>query len=455
MDRFNKIWTTGLAGGLTAAGLIIILEVSKPSTIGIITYAAIYILLVAVAFVFHIIAHEGGHCIGGLLSGYEFTSFRVFDIVIVKRDGKYLRKKFHMVGTGGQCLMAPPQPYRPDYPYKLYNLAGGLTNLIIAALCIALTIPVLSSEFDSGTAGGPVSGLPGGLASALALLILLPLITAGIFCGITNLVPMIIGGVTNDGWNLTHLGKDPISRRILWLLLDVMAIINRGGQFRDMPEDWFELNAKPAEASEPNPARVSDANPARVSDANPDFGNSFQCALAVYRFNYLVDTGRFQEAEALAQQILDAGAKVMQLYRYEITCEAIFLELIGQRRLARVERLYTPELERYIKATASYPHRQRLHYAMAMLYFRDDAPQTAVSQAESDAAEVSEAESDAAERSSKAVKALELFTKACKTYPNDGEISSEWELIGLVDCKLAEINAMTEQVEEEAASADG
>lgn len=384
MDRFNKIWTTALVAGLSAIGIIMIFALGTPSVLGMFAYATIYILMIAVAFIVHIIAHEGGHCIGGLLSGYEFASFRVFNIMIVKRDGRYLRKKFHLVGTGGQCLMAPPQPFRPDYPYRLYNLAGGLTNFILSAICIALCIPVIA----------------GGQDLVWVLSILFPMIVAGIYCGVTNLTPMIIGGVANDGWNLAKLGKDPESRRILWLLLDVMAIINRGGQFRDFPEEWFLLGDK------------------------PDFSNTFQFALGVYRFNYLEDTGRLQEAADLATEILQKGEKVPQIYRYELICETIFLELIGEGRLDWVERRYTPELERYIKATDSYPHRQRLRYAMAMLYHHDEA---------------------------KAAEALERFKKACLTYPNEGEISSEWESIGLVDCKLAEVNALAQQAAEQVA----
>jgi hypothetical protein len=210
MDRFNKIWTTALAAGLSAIGLIVLLDLADPSVLGIIVYASVYILMIAVAFIFHIIAHEGGHFLGGLLSGYEFASFRVFNIMIVKRDGKYLRKKFNLVGTGGQCLMAPPQPFRPDYPYRLYNLAGGLTNLIIAGVCIGLSILVVI----------------GGAESAWVLLILFPLIVAGVYCGVTNLVPMIIGGVANDGWNLTHLGKDPGSKA------DSLVATGRDGHYQ-------------------------------------------------------------------------------------------------------------------------------------------------------------------------------------------------------------------------------
>lgn len=390
MDRFNKIWTTVMLYAFVLIAFYITLNLADLAIPGVIAYSIVFMAMLVVTFIFHIIAHEGGHCIGGLLSGYEFISFRVFNMMILKRNGKLQRKKFKMVGTGGQCLMAPPQPFQPDYPYRLYNLAGGLTNLVIAAICIAISLPVI--------AAGP--GL------TWVLLILFPMSVTGIYCGVTNLFPMVIGGVPNDGWNLTHLGKDPESRRIFWLLLDVMAIINRGGQFRDLPEEWFDIGDN--------------------SEAKRDFGNTFQCSLGVFRLNYLVDTGRLEEAAELIEEILGFRDKMPQLYQNELLCESIFLELIGACRLDRVERRYTPELERYIRATDSYPQRQRLHYAMAMLYHRDDK---------------------------EAADSLSRFEKACKTYPNEGEISSEWELIGLVDCKLAEQSGLAQQAAEEAEEA--
>jgi len=380
---------------MAGVGYYIILALADPPGLWTFVYGIVYMAMIFVTFIFHIIAHEGGHCIAGLLSGYEFTSFRIFNIMIVKRNGRLIRKKFHLMGTGGQCLMAPPQPFRPDFPYRLYNLAGGLTNFILAAICIAICIPVIAV----------------GHGMIWLLLILFPMVVSGIYCGVTNLFPMIVGGVPNDGWNLVNLDTDLEARRIFWLLLDVMAIINRGGQFRDMPEEWFFTDEKPG------------IDPETKSNAKWDFSNAFQSGLAVFRMSYLEDTGRLDEAADLAEEILAAGDKVPQIYRYEILCESLFLELIGEGRLDRVEKLYTPELQRYIKATDAYPHRQRLRYAMAMLYHHDEEA---------------------------AAKALERFKEACKTYPNEGEISSEWESIGLVDCKLAEVNALAELTKEEA-----
>jgi hypothetical protein len=372
----NKKWVLLFMIVCTAAGLFPILIDGGPTGLGVIWIGIVYLMMLAVTLMLQIIVHEGGHCLGGLASGYEFASFRILNWMIIKKDGMYLRKKFKIVGTGGQCLMAPPAPYHPDYPYRLYHLSGGLANLITAGGCLLLAY--LFSVGDNTFTWG--------------LLFLMPMAVTGIYCGGTNLVPMFVGGVANDGWNVTHLGQEPNARRILWLLLDVMAKMTKGNRFRDFPEEWFQ----PGE--------------------NPDYRDYYQCAVGVYRFSYLMDVQRLAEAQSLAKTILDVGEEIPQIYRYELFCESIFLELIeatGQPcRLDQIERWYTPELNRYVKATASYPQRQRLNYGMAKLYHHDE---------------------EAAD------KALKKFIDACKTYPNAGEVESEWELIGLVDCKQAEV----------------
>lgn len=368
-------WPTIFFLALTAGGLIAILLLFQAHGMGIMWIGAVYIVMLSITLFLQLILHEFGHLLGGLVSGYEFIFFRVLNVQIMGQNGRLVRKKFHIVGTGGQCLMAPPKPYDPQFPYKFYNLAGGLMNLLTAGIALAVIL-ILS------LAGHPAS---------VWILFLMPLFTAGVYCAATNLIPMFVGGIANDGWNVAHLGESPEARRILWFMLDVMAYISKGGRFRELPEDWFEL------------------------EEDVDYADYYHCALAVYRFNYLEDSGRLMEACELAEKILSGGESVPQIYRYELASERIFLELIGEGRheevLKRVTALYTPELRRYIKATAAYPQRQRLYYALAKLYTGNEA-----------AGET----------------ALKKFIKACKTYPNSGEIQSEWELIGLVDCALAQ-----------------
>ena len=68
------------------------------------------LLLLAVVLIFaHVIIHEGGHLVCGLISGWKYLSFRVGNLTLVKQDGKLKCKKTTVAGTGGQCLMIPPQ----------------------------------------------------------------------------------------------------------------------------------------------------------------------------------------------------------------------------------------------------------------------------------------------------------------------------------------------------------
>ena len=67
----------------------------------------IYLIIVTLLFgiILQIIIHEAGHLFFGLLSGYKFISFKVFNFAIVKDEEN--RIKFKIIqgtkGTAGQC----------------------------------------------------------------------------------------------------------------------------------------------------------------------------------------------------------------------------------------------------------------------------------------------------------------------------------------------------------------
>jgi uncharacterized membrane protein YdbT with pleckstrin-like domain len=46
-----------------------------------------------IAIVIQVIIHESGHLVCGLLSGYRFLSFRIFNLVIAKENGRLKLKK--------------------------------------------------------------------------------------------------------------------------------------------------------------------------------------------------------------------------------------------------------------------------------------------------------------------------------------------------------------------------
>ena len=67
------------------------------------------VFCIYLAFFLQGAVHEAGHLICGLLSGYGFASYRIGSLMWIKQDGKIRFKRFSIAGTGGQCLMTPPE----------------------------------------------------------------------------------------------------------------------------------------------------------------------------------------------------------------------------------------------------------------------------------------------------------------------------------------------------------
>ena len=78
------------------------------------------IVCTLVAFILQIVLHEGGHLLFGLLSGYRFVSFRIFNWTLIRQEGKFRLKRFGIAGTGGQCLMLPPDKPLEEIPVVRY-----------------------------------------------------------------------------------------------------------------------------------------------------------------------------------------------------------------------------------------------------------------------------------------------------------------------------------------------
>ena len=65
-------------------------------------------------------------------------SFRVGSYMLVEQDGRLHLKRLSIQGTGGQCLMGPPDLVDGRIPYRLYNLGGALANTLVALVAAAL-----------------------------------------------------------------------------------------------------------------------------------------------------------------------------------------------------------------------------------------------------------------------------------------------------------------------------
>lgn len=95
-------------------------------------------ILFYLIFFLHIILHEAGHMVFGLLTGYRFCSFRIGSLMLIKKEGHFRLRRHSVAGTSGQCIMAPPGSPTKNYPVILYNLGGSLMNFISALLAFFL-----------------------------------------------------------------------------------------------------------------------------------------------------------------------------------------------------------------------------------------------------------------------------------------------------------------------------
>ena len=162
--------------------------------------------------------HELGHLICGLLSGYKFVSFRIFNLTFIKRDGKLRVKRFSVAGTGGQCLLNPPDLPMEEIPTGWYNFGGILVNLIILVLVAPLFLLKLNPF----------------VAESLGIFIILDVIML-----LMNGIPVRIGGVGNDAYNMRLLKNNSRSKRGIINQLRANALIQTGVRPKDMPDDLF------------------------------------------------------------------------------------------------------------------------------------------------------------------------------------------------------------------------
>lgn len=166
---------------------------------------AVVFLSIYLVVMIHIIFHEAGHMIGGFITSYRFLYFRIGSTTLVRTDSGFKIRKLTVPGTGGQCIMVPPEMKDGDYPVVIYNLGGGLMNIILSLVAVII-IKTYSLN--------PV---------ALGFLEIFAIV--GIYIGIGNLVPLKV--ISNDGANIFYLKNDLEERIALHKILnDEEDIIN-------------------------------------------------------------------------------------------------------------------------------------------------------------------------------------------------------------------------------------
>lgn len=278
----------------------------------------------AIAFVLHIIVHEGGHLVGGLLTGYRFVSFRIFSLTLLRRDGRYIVRRFNIPGTGGQCIMLPPEGDAAKVPFVIYNAAGVAANILLTAAAVPY---FFIHSADSGM---------------FAFLLALFIVIAGLWTAIINGIPMKINGMCNDAGNIRLMLRDMQVRRHFVLQLRAHALCQNGMRPKDFPPEWFN-----------------------IPDSGEEYGliNVVTDMFAVARE---IDRADYSRANTMLTAIRDRRPTLPDMYEKEIDCELAFTSLmLGYEDEARA--LLTPDLTAYIRRTVSYSSsKPRLLCAIAL-----------------------------------------------------------------------------------------
>lgn len=162
--------------------------------------------------------HELGHMLFGIMTGYKFVYFKLLNFMFFKKDNKWQIAHERTRGAIGQCIMRPDFKYHDKMPYMLYNAGGCIVNFVFALLCFVLIFAYGQNPFA-------IAG-----------------IVVNVVFVVINLVPSKSLG--SDGYHMTHIGKTNDNKRAYWLELNMMADILHGKTFSDMPQHYFDFDAK-------------------------------------------------------------------------------------------------------------------------------------------------------------------------------------------------------------------
>lgn len=286
-------------------------------------FLIIVTLSIYLGLILHIVVHEAGHLIFGLMSGYGFSSFRIFNFMWVKEEGRIKLKRYSVAGTAGQCLMSPPELVDGKMPVMLYNFGGSLLNLIFGIIFLVLYL-LVQNIF---------------ILSALFLM----LTVWGFLMAAMNGIPMRTATVDNDGYNAFALRRNEAAVGSFWMQLKVSQELAEGARLRDLPEEWFKVPSDEA------------------------MKNSMVVVQSVFACNRLMDQQYFEEADRLMKHIMDIDSGMVNLHRNLLMCDRIYCELIGENRPDVLGKIFTKELEKFMETMKTSLTVMRTKYVYALL----------------------------------------------------------------------------------------
>lgn len=272
--------------------------------------------------------HELGHLLGGLLSGYGFSSYRLGSFMLLKENGKLRLRRFSIPGTGGQCLMIPPKPVDGKIPYVLYGLGGVAMNTLVAVVAL-----ILWAILEKGTMGSVLLMMTAMFGAVLAL---------------SNGLPIRMGNVDNDGRNVLTLKKHPGAMAHYIHQMQISDYLTKGYRVKEMPEAWFP---------KPELGEMTD---------------SLTATAGVFAANRLLDEHRFAEAQAWMEEMLTADTGMTELHSRLTLSDLLYCLLIGENRPETLNRWLDAEQKQFMQVMKKSVSILRTEYAIALLLEKNE-----------------------------------------------------------------------------------
>lgn len=300
---------------------------AESGELNLLSFAVLFVAMY-VAIYLHIAIHEAGHLVFGLFTGYKFSSYRLGKLMLIKQNGKLALKRYSLAGTGGQCLMTPPEMKKGKFPVVLYNLGGSIMNLLTSSVCLLLYLILKDTPYIST--------------------IFLMSVVIGVFFAFLNGFPMRLGAIDNDGYNAISIRKDENSMRSFYIQMMLMSELSKGERPKDMPSEWF------------------------IVPSDENMKNSMTATVGVLCCNRLMDTHNFSEAQELMTHLLNIESGIVGIQRNLLLCDLLYCELVGENRKEKVDELLTKDMKKILKAPINNPSALRTQYAYALIFQKDE-----------------------------------------------------------------------------------
>lgn len=298
---------------------------SDPS-VGQIILAVFGILIMFYAVnTLHVMIHEVGHMICGLISGYEFCSIRFFGFMWVKLAGKIRLRRMSIANTSGQCHMAPPRTDGTS-PVALYNWGGCLANVITAGIAFLYALVFWHRTFIR--------------------MVLMMFVVIGLGLAILNGVPL--KSLSNDGYNALTLRKRLPARKAFERSLMIVKECSMGKRLKDMPTEWFDYEI-----------------------GKYELDDNMLISMAVMTLNYHVDCKNLDKTYELSKYLLD-HVTMVDVHKMIVVAEQMCSILLTGRDKEEAEKLLTPENKKLLDLFRKQVSVYRVWYIYELLYNGDE-----------------------------------------------------------------------------------